>query len=301
MGKRRYNVNDDYFKKWSSNMAYVLGLWFADGYIDSKKNIFSICQHKKDQYLLRMILQEMQSACSLTSSGNTKVLKITSKKIVEDIVRLGGKPCKSLDVKFPSIPKKFLPDFIRGLWDGDGCISNQKWRGYNYYRASLSSGSKKFIYELKEVLNKNMPFTKGFVEKKNQKRGTIIKGRALKKDSVVYQFNFGINDTRRLRDFMYYDESNFKMIRKYKKFQEAGAIKFTRPVIMWPYIKAKKHIHKEIITKFGINTKNKWLKYVKNNQRSKYIPADPFKTYKNTGWIDWYDWLGKDRPKSRTV
>jgi len=117
-------------------MAYVLGLWFADGYIDVKRNVFSICLHKNDQYLLKIILKEMELNTSLIQSGNTMILKITSRTIVEDIQKLGGKSRKSLDVKFPMVHQKYLNDFIRGLWDGDGCISNHKWRGYNYYRAS---------------------------------------------------------------------------------------------------------------------------------------------------------------------
>jgi hypothetical protein len=31
----RRTVNQDFFKKWTPEMAYVLGLWFADGCIPS--------------------------------------------------------------------------------------------------------------------------------------------------------------------------------------------------------------------------------------------------------------------------
>src|SRR3990172_11008385 len=59
--QRRYKVNDNYFKIFSSNMAYILGFWFADGYMKEKVGIFSITQHKKDQYLLERILANMDS------------------------------------------------------------------------------------------------------------------------------------------------------------------------------------------------------------------------------------------------
>lgn len=29
---RKYNVNQDYFKTWTRDMAYILGFWFADGW-----------------------------------------------------------------------------------------------------------------------------------------------------------------------------------------------------------------------------------------------------------------------------
>jgi len=42
---RKYKVNDDFFKIWSHNMAYILGFWFSDGCIIDKKDgtqLFSI-------------------------------------------------------------------------------------------------------------------------------------------------------------------------------------------------------------------------------------------------------------------
>ena len=44
-GKRKYAVNDDYFKEWSHDMAYILEFWWADGCI--YKNEFSIAQKKQ--------------------------------------------------------------------------------------------------------------------------------------------------------------------------------------------------------------------------------------------------------------
>lgn len=44
---RKYRINQDYFKTWSHNMAYILGLWYADGCIYGGK-MFDITLHKKD-------------------------------------------------------------------------------------------------------------------------------------------------------------------------------------------------------------------------------------------------------------
>ena len=35
---RKYKVNDNFFSKWSKDMAYVLGFWWADGYIRERKD-----------------------------------------------------------------------------------------------------------------------------------------------------------------------------------------------------------------------------------------------------------------------
>lgn len=34
--KRKYHINEDYFKHWSPNMAYILGFFLADGTITEK-------------------------------------------------------------------------------------------------------------------------------------------------------------------------------------------------------------------------------------------------------------------------
>ena len=47
---RKWNINQDYFKTWSHNMAYVFGFWCADGCIYGGK-MFDITQSKKDKYI----------------------------------------------------------------------------------------------------------------------------------------------------------------------------------------------------------------------------------------------------------
>ena len=55
---RKYHINQDYFKSWSHNMAYVLGLWFADGCIYGGK-MFDITLHNKDKYILKKVAEEL--------------------------------------------------------------------------------------------------------------------------------------------------------------------------------------------------------------------------------------------------
>lgn len=290
-GKRKYTINEDYFKTWSHDMAYIFGFWFTDGNIDAKRGNFSITQHINDQYLLKEVLLKMgiNSEPKQYSNKNCSIIQVSSRKMVEDIIALGGKPAKSLDCIFPVVPVKYLPDFIRGLWDGDGCISNQKWRGYNYYRASFSCGSKLFIDKFKEIINKNIPLTKGFISIKVQKRGTMINGCQLSKDSIVYELCLGINDTRRLRDYIYQNKG-LKMARKYEKFLEAGAIKFSKPVTTVDYKEAQKYA-----SSLKLRSKTEWFKYIKLQGKPTYIPANPSQRYSGKGWINWYHWLGKEK------
>jgi len=61
--KRKHSVNDNFFKKWSHNMAYILGFWWTDGWIERDKR-FGICQNTKDVYLLKLISSYMDSKLS---------------------------------------------------------------------------------------------------------------------------------------------------------------------------------------------------------------------------------------------
>lgn len=156
---RIYRVNDDYFKKWSSNMSYILGFWFADGCMGRvvKTKIFTITQNKKDKYLLEAMLKEIDSdhVLTFTKKDNCCRFTICSETIYNDIIKLGGKERKSFDIKFPYVPEKYIPDFIRGLWDGDGSVfySEQK----KAYISSYSSASVELINKLYSTLKDNIP------------------------------------------------------------------------------------------------------------------------------------------------
>ena len=210
--KHKYHFNCDFFSKWSFDMAYVLGFWFADGCICKK--VFTTSQHKAEKYLLENILSVMESDYPISSAGgNGNVLKIAmfSDKIVRDIKNLGGKERKSFDVKFPSVPKKYLPDFIRGLWDGDGCIFyNKKDRSYESHYVSASE---KFIIGLRNALRREIH---GLVGGKKRERNI--------KNGKAYYLNFYKNDTCKIGRFIYGGNSKLRMKRKQDKFMDAMEI-----------------------------------------------------------------------------
>lgn len=274
---RKHKINDDYFKTWSPNMAYFLGFWFSDGCI-TDNNIFSMHLHKRDKYILEQFSKKMRSDYPLYSSLSGKYwsFRIRSKEIYNDIIRLGGKERKSLDVKFPKIPKKYLPDFIRGLWDGDGTIHLRK--GRTSYRSSYVSGSENFILSLRDSLIKNIP---------NLKPG-IYKGKNKKSKNSFYRLVLDVNDTRRLRDFMYNKKSCLRLERKYIKFVAAGKIKKDiRDRILLSYEEAR-----SCIQKFNIRGQAEWAVFRKTPKKPFNIPSGPYGAYKNKGWVSWLDFLG---------
>ena len=54
-----------------------------------------------------------------------------------------------------------------------------------------------------------------------------------------------------------------------------------------------------IVRLLSIKKQRDWNKYSLSGERPKNIPSNPWKTYKNNGWIGWHDWLGNGKEKGQ--
>jgi hypothetical protein len=143
---RKHKVNEDFFKVWTHEMAWVLGLFVTDGHVDNHINSITFAQ--KDERILHLVAKYMNADYILGPNGPTKstpTLVINSKKIKIDLQRLGISPNKSLNVSFPDVPVEFLPSFVRGVIDGDG------WVQKTGYVMNITTGSIHFAEGLLSV------------------------------------------------------------------------------------------------------------------------------------------------------
>lgn len=195
---RKYNINQDYFKTWSHNMAYIFGFWCADGCI-YRGQIFDITIHKKDKYILKKIAEELEYEGNLYDNVDRQASRINFScvEIYKDIIKLGGKESKSLDLVFPDIPKEYLSDFIRGYFDGDGSIWNVKGGRIN---SAFTCASKKFLDTLWEIL----------------KTEAGVEGGSY--DPLSYSLRFGKKDSFKIGEYMYKNSPELFLKRKYEKF-----------------------------------------------------------------------------------
>ena len=156
----KYGVNEKFFEHWSHTMAYVLGYIYADGHLEDapylRGKYLRVTSVEKNNLLkIRKWLESKHKLLSRESyHSNGRIvyqLRIGSHKIYDDLVVLGLYPNKSLTIPFPKIPKKYLNGFIRGYFDGDGCVylERRKNKKNKYIIKKLSviftSGSKKFL------------------------------------------------------------------------------------------------------------------------------------------------------------
>jgi hypothetical protein len=194
--KRQYSINEDYFKTWSNNMAYILGFFLADGVIDGSNQLISFAQKDKD--ILEKIKVELGSNQPLIQNKQTGVymLNISSKIMKADLIEIHGiKPNKSLDVKFPYVPKEYLSHFIRGYFDGDGYVNNEK------HVVNFVGGSLVFMQNLINILE-DLRF-QPYLKPSNKHYRVLITGRY---------------SVKRFGDWIYKNKEIF-LERKYNIFQ----------------------------------------------------------------------------------
>lgn len=190
-------------------MAYVLGLMMTDGCISKTKNgsyRISLCINDGD--LLRNVVKTMGSDHTVTESKYQKGMNVFifgREKIAQDLLRLGMKPRKSLDLEFPNIPKEYLRDFIRGVFDGDGCVYFLKTK-YPRLNTSFVSGSKAFIYGLEKALRAlGMPAAK--INTYHHK-------------NTYYTLRYAYKNSLKLFKIMYEEmKGDMFLLRKFNKFK----------------------------------------------------------------------------------
>lgn len=132
--QRKHFINKDYFKKWSKNMSYILGLICADGnlYNDNYRNKgkVSISLATEDRQLLEDIALGMETDIGVVKDRSTckqSELTVYNMEIYNDLIQLGLSERKSLTLKWLSnVPEEYQKDFLRGYFDGDGSLTFQQ-------------------------------------------------------------------------------------------------------------------------------------------------------------------------------
>ena len=229
---RKYYVNENYFSLIDTeDKAYFLGLLMADGYNSETRGVVALALKREDRYIM-----EKFSDCICTNKPvlNTKNkdgclvsrMEICSRIFSDDLVRYGCVQAKTFKVCFPDFLKdELLRHFIRGFFDGDGCISYCYAKRNNYFNNSFSSvvtftstldfclGLKSF---LKKILNINSSLLCRKPENKNNIRTLQVSG-----NKQVIKFS----------EWIYRDTDLF-LKRKYDKYQDIINIIKQRKIII---------------------------------------------------------------------
>lgn len=199
----------------TSEKAYWLGFLYADGCIHSSKNIIELSLKPGDVYHLIKFKKFIGANNKISISKNRCRYTFSSGKIKSDLIRHGCGPNKSLILEFPNqsiFQNNKIVDFIRGYFDGDGCITYDKRKG-NIIKPIVSIvGTISFLSGIQNFF--------GFNYKLYNKKGSSNK---------VYSLTINGKNTQLFLNTIYYNDTKTYLDRKYKRFQIFKKFNFAVP------------------------------------------------------------------------
>ena len=127
MKRKKYNEN--YFEIIDAeDKAYFLGLIYSDGCLlnnqDDYRYKVTLKLHNKDKDILEKFIKCVNGEMDLWFHGQRKMCEVSlsGKKIVNDLQDKGVYSNKTFILKYPELDKDLERHFLRGYFDGDGCI-----------------------------------------------------------------------------------------------------------------------------------------------------------------------------------
>ena len=218
--KKKYYYNENSFQEpISSEALYWLGFLYADGCMFKRKTgdsfvcNLALSQNDKShvEKFKNFINTNKPIGMYKNAASGLASLSINNKIITSRLLKLGLIPRKSLIIQFP----KFLDNnpnvnhFIRGYFDGDGCICEKKDKNKTHLHFTIVGTS--------NMMEKFMDI---FVKELNIFRRKIIQ------NGKVYNLHINrTEDIKKVRQFLYKDATVF-MDRKKLIFDNHTELKF---------------------------------------------------------------------------
>lgn len=209
--------NKDYWETIDTpTKAYFLGLIYADGWILMNENPrvyeFGMQLQEQDKYILDFLNNELGGKHivkfkpaeinyigeQILHGGNSYVLRVYCKKMVQDLYKLGIETNKTQKDKHPIIEEKYFFDFLRGYIDGDGT--------YSYFK-------RKYLY-MQLVCAKEKPL----IYIRDTLKEYDIETKIYRKNNIVFSLLCTKRDSmKKLINLMYYSNDVICLTRKLDK------------------------------------------------------------------------------------
>lgn len=232
--KSPYHCNYHYFDEINSEeKAYWLGFLTADGWISKNKETDSAETGMELQYGDINHLKKFNKSIDgnyritdrwreckispLKSVNRSCTIRIFSFIMYSDLIKYGFTNKKSFECYIPNLDRDLLKHYIRGYFDGNGCVSVSN----NHLSVSICTASKNMAEDLVNCIMEND------IEAK-------IYSTITEYDTTVY--NVTITKKKEKIKFLdyIYDDCNIYLDRKYKKYLKAKRI-YDKPQVSMPH------------------------------------------------------------------
>lgn len=209
----RYKRNKHYFDEINTpNKAYILGLLYADGCNHILHNSITLTLQAEDVQVIERVKQELEYEGNIRFSAKDKpqykdkyILCINDEYMSNQLNKIGMVDNKSLILEFPKcVPMNLINHFVRGYFDGDGCIYlNKEIRKTEICIAGTLDMIKR-IHDIAVLMNCPCSICHP------------------KQCGESNTYTLRINGYHNVKNFMnwMYDNADIKMERKYNKYLE---------------------------------------------------------------------------------
>lgn len=187
---KKYTIDDTFFERVDTEeKAYILGLLYADGYNDTKNSCIRLTLAETDKVILEKInkilghnkpLRFYERVSKNPNWQDAWALDIENKKMCLDLEKLGCMKAKTHILEFPTeeqVPSYLHHHFIRGYFDGDGCITSSISKVSDKRNPSYGIsfvGNLPFLLKIQEILMLKLNFNKTKMSKRHKNRVDTI-------------------------------------------------------------------------------------------------------------------------------
>lgn len=203
--KKKYNIN--FFDEYTKESCYWAGFIAADGNIKKNRNSVNIHLQLSDLSHLEKFAQVINFEGNIEKTDNSCRITIDGEWYVKKLEEnFGIIPQKTFIITFPTkMPKIFMADYLRGYFDGDGCVSNTG----DYLQISFTSGSTAF-------LNQCIDFFYDLGVKIRKSKNNLTEKPIIQHNIVI---NYSCNNALKILDFLYQNSTEeTRLTRKYDKY-----------------------------------------------------------------------------------
>jgi DNA-binding transcriptional regulator WhiA len=208
------SLKHDAFDVLTEEALYWIGFLYADGYVIKKNNrhLISIDLATKDKSHLEKFKTFLSAGVSIRDSKRkkrdsvyyTSIITISSKPLFDRLTQLGFTNNKTYDATVhPDLIS--YSAFWRGVFDGDGWVSNTHTRDYKYPWVGLC-GTINTVQSFIDFVKKTIPTT-------------VIQARHKKNTKNNYETAF-VNEVGKKVLHLLYKDSTVYLDRKYQKYLE---------------------------------------------------------------------------------
>lgn len=152
-------------RKWTPDLAYILGFTYADGYMvrtDNNKHdipYYRLGWHlsNKDMVILERFKEILKLDQEITTLKDGSIdLRTTDQKICLTMLERGVLLNKTKRLSTPDMPNEMYKHFIRGYFDGDGSVYLREQSGKTWLSVNIVGASKVFLEDIGNILKRNI-------------------------------------------------------------------------------------------------------------------------------------------------